>query len=127
MEQSDFNRFVKDRGEEGASEAIGSHSAVVCLAQPGVPVIYVSDAFESHTGYRLEDVAGRSLGLLQGPDTEPEAIDHFRNLIKNGQSGTVRITNYRKNGERFVHECELRPILDDGKNVTHFIAIQRPV
>ena len=102
-------------------------SAVVCLAAPGVPVVYVSSAFEAHTGYRPDEAIGRGLSFLQGPDTEPEAVSEFRRLIAEGAPGKIRITNYRKNGTRFVHECELRPVRDTDKKVTHFIAIQRPV
>jgi len=124
--QRSIDQFLQERGEED-SEDFKSHSAVVCLAEPGVPVVFVSDEFITHTGYSSEEVIGRSLDLLQGPETEPEAIEQFRELIKNCQNGTIRITNYRKNGELFVHECELRPIRDESDVVTHFIAIQRPI
>lgn len=103
-----------------------THSSVVCLAAEGVPVIFVSDAFESHTGYRPDEVIGRSLSLLQGPKTEEAAVEKFRKLISEGEAGAIRITNYRKNGEAFVHECEIRPIRDGDGKLTHFVAIQRP-
>ncbi len=100
-------------------------SSVVCLATPGTPVIIVSDAFEAHTGYKPEEALGRNLSFLQGPNTEPEAVAEFRRLIKNGEAGLVRITNYRADGSKFIHECDLRPVRDSKNAVTHFVAIQR--
>lgn len=101
-------------------------SAVVCLAAPGTPVVYVSPAFEAHTGYPFREVVGRSLSILQGPGTETEAVGLFRRLIDARASGTIRITNYRRDGTAFLHRCELRPIATRDGEVTHFIAIQRP-
>ena len=123
-----FERFMEehfpsDQGEEN----LRGHSAVVCLATPGVPVIYVSQEFEAHTGYTPEEAVGKNLSFLQGPDTEAPAIERFRRLIEDGEAGKVEITNYRKDGTRFTHECELRPVRAEDGSVTHFIAVQRPL
>ena len=118
-----IDRTVAPEEREDAKQ----HSSVVCLATPGTPVVYVSDAFEAHTGYPPRDVIGRNLSFLQGPDTEPESIQKFRDLIRNEESGMVRITNYRADGTKFMHECDFRPVRDKNERVTHFIAIQRLV
>ncbi|MDX8346858.1 PAS domain-containing protein [Cognatiyoonia sp. IB215446] len=122
-----YNRFLEENADDVTRAAAAGHSAVICLATPGVPVIYVSDVFESHTGYKPSEVIGKSLSILQGPMTEAQAIEDFRFLIENGVPGTVRITNYRKDKTPFVHECALRPIKNAQGNVSHFIAIQTPV
>ena len=124
---SPFNQFMDEQTDAVLSAAAKAHSSVVCAASPGVPVIYVSDSFEAHTGYPRAEIVGKSLSILQGPETEPEAVSEFRRLIDEVTPGTVRITNYRKDGSRFVHECELRPILDEAGKATYFVAIQRPI
>ena len=100
-------------------------SSVMCSAEPGTPLVAVSDAFESHTGYKPKDVIGRNLAFLQGKNTEPEAVEKFRHCIANGVAGLIRITNYRADGTEFVHECDFRPVRDNNDTITHFIAIQR--
>lgn len=100
---------------------------VVCSAAPGNPLLFVSDAFEAHTGYSAGEVVGRNLSFLQGPETEPEAVDRFRELIRSCAPGRIRITNCRKNGTPFVHECEFRPVRDAAGELTHFVAVQRLV
>lgn len=102
-------------------------SAVVCSATPGNPVIFVSDAFEKHTGYAPNEVIGQNLSLLQGPQTEPSSVERFRHLIKQGKAGRIVITNYRKDGTPFEHVCDLRPIRDDNDEVALFVAIQRTI
>lgn len=102
-------------------------SSVLCSSAPGTPVVTVSDAFEAHTGYKSIEAIGRSLSFLQGPNTEPEAVEKFRSLIANGEAGTVRITNYRADGSEFIYECDFRPVRNSQDVITHFIAIQKLV
>jgi PAS domain S-box-containing protein len=100
-------------------------SSVLCSAEPGNPIVVVSDAFEAYTGYVARDVIGRNLSFLQGKNTEAEAVEKFRHFIANGLAGMIQITNYRADGSEFLHECDFRPVRDGNDNITHFIAIQR--
>ncbi|PJI91527.1 PAS domain S-box-containing protein [Yoonia maricola] len=127
IESDSYDVFIRDHADEDTRNAAIDSSAVVCLAAPGVPVLYVSDVFEAHTGYTPTEIVGRSLSILQGPDTEPEAVALFRKLIEEAKPGLIKITNYRKDGTPFTHECALRPISDSNGTVTHFVAIQKPV
>ncbi|SHG67751.1 PAS domain-containing protein [Marivita hallyeonensis] len=122
-----FEDFVDENLETELGQNAKSNSAVICLAAPGNVVIYASDAFEAHTGYAPSEALGRNMNFLQGPDTEPDAVAQFRHLIETGTSGTVTITNYRKDGTSFLHECEFRPVRNEEGVVTHFVTIQRPL
>lgn len=119
--------YIEQTFDTADQDLAKQHSSVVCAALPGNPVICVSDAFEAHTGYSQQAVIGRNLSLLQGPETEPEAVARFRDLIAKEEAGVVRITNYHADGRLFVHECDFRPVRNAQDQVTHFIAIQRLV
>jgi len=41
---------------------------------PDNPMIYVSDEFETQTGYSVEEATGQNCRFLQGPDTDPHAV-----------------------------------------------------
>ncbi|MEO1678362.1 MAG: PAS domain-containing protein [Pseudomonadota bacterium] len=122
-----FYEFISTALDASDQSEVEGHSAVICLAEPGHPVLFVSEEFEAHTGFTPAEAIGRNLSFLQGPETEPEAVELFRHLLRTGGAGTIRITNYRKDKSPFLHECDLRPVKDASGNVTHFIAIQRPI
>ncbi|MGL4237590.1 PAS domain-containing protein [Tabrizicola sp.] len=122
-----FAEFVAQRLDAEERDGLAGESVVICFAAEGNQVLFVSEAFERHTGYPAQEAIGRNLSFLQGPETEPEAVEKFRHLISTGSAGTVLITNYRKDGSRFLHECEFRPVRDGSGIITHFITIQRPV
>jgi PAS domain S-box-containing protein len=123
----EFESFIAACAPGDLPDNVRSCSSVICLATPGTPVVYVSKAFEAHTGYSHAETVGRNLSFLQGPGTELGAVARFQDLIARRMPGTVRITNYRRDGTPFRHLCELRPVFNDHGVATHFVAVQRPV
>jgi PAS domain S-box-containing protein len=119
-------RIVDEQTDHQVDIDDGHISIVLCHAGGDNAVIHVSDAFEAHTGYDRSDIVGKNLSILQGPETEPEAVRRFRFLIETAQTGTVRITNYRKDGSAFRHAVEMRPIFSDNGEPLYFVAAQRP-
>ena len=79
---------------------------------PGAPMVFVNQEFCRTTGYAREEATGRNCRFLQGPDTEPEAIQVIRNTLAKGQDCHVKLTNYRKNGEKFQNLLSMKPVFD---------------
>jgi PAS domain S-box-containing protein len=79
---------------------------------PGAPMVFVNQEFCRTTGYAREEAVGRNCRFLQGPATEPEAIQVIRNTLSKGQDCHVKLTNYRKNGEMFQNLLSMKPVFD---------------
>lgn len=91
------------------------------------PVVYVTRRFRTLTGYSLGDVRGENLRLLQGPDTEPEAVDALAEAVEIWEPVTVELWNYRADGERFRNRVSLVPCSDDTGTVSNWVGIQERV
>lgn len=91
--------------------------------QPDHPIIYANAAFEALTGYAAHEVIGRNPRFLQGPDSDPAAVDEMRRAIAEGRDCRVTLTNYRKDGTPLSLQMSISPIVEHGQ-VTHFIGIQ---
>ena len=116
------------------SAVIHAHDAVVVLeAMPkdgaGRSVLYVNDAFCTMTGYSREEVVGRSLYFLRGPDSDPATMDQIRQSLDNGQPLRVELRNYRKDGTGFWVDLSLVPVLDASPagRASHWVMIQRDI
>jgi diguanylate cyclase (GGDEF)-like protein/PAS domain S-box-containing protein len=90
-------------------------------------IVYVNPAFCLMTGYRRDEVIGRTPALLQGPDTDHRVTRRLRNALEAGRSFEGRTVNYRKDGSPFHIEWRTSPVLDRKDRVTHYLAIQRDV
>ena len=95
--------------------------------QPDNPMIYVSDEFETQTGYSSEEAIGQNCRFLQGPGTTPHAIDAIRQGLKAETRFTIDILNYRKDGTAFVNRLRIRPIYDPSGLLMFFAGAQNPV
>lgn len=95
--------------------------------QPDNPMVFVSEEFEAQTGYTVEEALGRNCRFLQGPDTNPSAVDLIRAGLKARTRFTVDILNYRRDGTMFLNRLRIRPIFDERGEVIYFIGAQNPV
>jgi PAS domain S-box-containing protein len=108
--------------------AASNNGIVIVDARPNNKhTIFVNTAFEKITGYSAKEVIGDNCRFLQGKDREQAGIKEIRTALKNQESCSVTIRNYRKDGTLFWNELSISPIFDDEGNLTHFIGIQNDV
>jgi signal transduction histidine kinase len=65
--------------------------------------------------------------FLQGPGTDPAAVAQLRAAIVAGESASVQLLNYRKDGTPFQNALSLTPIRAPDGRVTHYVGIQSDV
>ncbi|TGE00625.1 PAS domain-containing protein [Methylobacterium nonmethylotrophicum] len=99
----------------------------VDLARPGPTVLYANPAFARMSGYAAEEVVGASPRLLQGPGTSREATRHLPRLLRTEGRFLGCLRNYRKGGEEYLCEIDVRPILGRDGTPQAFIAFEREV
>jgi len=91
-----------------------------------MPVVYVNEAFETITGYVMQEVLGRNLRFLQGEDREQPGVIALRVAVRHRSEARVLLRNFHKNGATFWNEMSISPI-SDGLQVTHMVGIMRDV
>ena len=114
---------LRDRAMEASSVGI----IITDPHQRGNPIIYANPAFIAMTGHARDEVMGRNPGFLQGPDTDPQAIEQIRQALRDGSDCHLTLKNYRKDGSEFWNELLISPVRDDQGRLTHFIGTQTDV
>ena len=110
--------------------AIAAASNGIVIADPRLPdcpLIYTNAAFLTMTGYTEAEVIGRNCRFLQGPQTDPEAVNKLRASIQQEQASQTLLLNYRKDGTVFWNEVTVTPVRDTRGVLTHFVGIQTDV
>ncbi len=97
------------------------------IDEPGPKIVYVNDAFILQTGYRPEEVIGKSPRLLQGPRTDRRELDRIRAALKAWKPVRAQLINYTKNGREAVVEIDIVPLSNELGHYTHFVSTQRDV
>ena len=97
------------------------------LERPGPTILYANPTFARMSGYTADEVLGNSPRLLQGSGTSREATGVMaRSLRAEGRFRGV-LQNYRKSGEAYLCEFDVRSILGRAGKPEAFIAFEREV
>jgi len=91
-------------------EATSAGITVTDPSRPDNPLVYCNRAFLEMTGYAAGELLGRNMRVLQGPDTDPDAVRAIRAGLERGTPVAVEILNYRKDGTPFWNALTVRPI-----------------
>ena len=112
------------RMRERAIEASNNAVIITSARPPFFPIEYVNPAFERITGFKPEDVIGKSCNILWGQDSEYNGMHEILQSGMEQREGHASMRNYRKDGTPFWCEIFIAPVRDDQGRVEHFVAIR---
>jgi PAS domain S-box-containing protein len=89
-------------------------------------ITYVNPAFQSATGYCLEEVLGRSDEFLRAP-AEAGKVRAYRDHVCQGREWFGELVNQRRNGELYHAECTISPITDIADRFMGYVVCERDI
>jgi len=101
---------------------------IVIITDPDEHIQWVNKAFESVTGYSLNEVIGKNPGqLLQGKNTNGKTVKRIARYLTEKEQFNERILNYTKNGTPYWTQMSVTPIKNKKGEITEFFSIQEVV
>lgn len=97
------------------------------LDKPGPKIVYVNEGFEKMTGYKKEEVIGKTPRILQGPKTDRATLDKLRESLIEGKAFFGQTVNYRKDGSEFLNQWDIHPLIDEEGKITHWVSYQHDI
>lgn len=117
LDDPDFS-FIK------ALQTAQQNFVVTDPSLPDNPIVYASQGFLNLTGYSLDQILGRNCRFLQGPETDPKAVERIRKAIEQGNDMSVCLLNYRVDGTTFWNQFFIAALRDANGEVTNFVGVQ---
>jgi len=117
LDDPDFS-FIK------ALQTAQQNFVVTDPSLPDNPIVYATQGFLNLTGYSLDQVLGRNCRFLQGPETDPKAVEKIRNAIEDGSDMSVCLLNYRVDGTTFWNQFFIAALRDAAGNITNYVGVQ---
>lgn len=90
-------------------------------------ILYCNQAFLDITGFDRSEMAGALCGIMQGPDTDRDAIEAIDAAIRSLCAFSGEIRNYRKSGETFWNDLTFKPQFNADGSFRYFIGISRDI
>ena len=107
--------------------ATHSEAQIFTEATPPFKICHANNAWSLLCGYSVPEVLGKTCKILQGPETDPDRLRELHAGIAANCKTTVQLVNHTKNGERFLIELTIEPLMNQAGEVTHFIGNLSPV
>ena len=109
---------------ENAVEQAADH--IMITDKEGI-IQYVNPSFENTTGYSGEEVIGKTPKILQSGKQTPDYYRKLWETILSGEAFCAQTTNKKKTGELYVAEQTISPIVNEAKEISHFVSIWKDI
>lgn len=98
---------------------------VIVVTDPTLKIIFASHNMVQMTGYKSEEVVGKTPKFFQGKETSQQTNIEIREAIENRKPFEKVLVNYRKSGE--TYDCLIKgfPVFNKKGKLSHFIAFER--
>ncbi|WP_103027665.1 PAS domain-containing sensor histidine kinase [Salinibacter altiplanensis] len=91
------------------------------------PIVYANRAFEEMTGYQEAELLGRTVDVLEGPETDPSVIGALQGRDEDAQAWEGETISYQKDGTPYVVHWNTTSVQSDEEEVEYRASIQRDV
>jgi len=127
-----FTQDITDRKRDEAqtrklSSAVEQTADAVMITDPQGVIEYINPAFETVTGFRADEVLGKTPAMLNSGRHDRHFFKHLWATISAGRVYRNVLVNRRKDGTFYYEEKSITPLKDAGGEITHFISTGKDI
>lgn len=109
------------------SEIVRQTPLAISITDEDAVIQYVNPAFETLTGYDMHSALGKSESILSHRQTPRSVYDDLWSTIRRKRKWHGTLVNRRKNGEPYLADLTIIPVLDQDREIAGFLGIHRDV
>ena len=126
MPSSNNNSSAMDRYICENMHAIFCEHIIYSITDTNGIIINVSNAFCNETGYKREEVVGKTHSFLRAPDFPNSVYDELWETIVEDKPWRGQIKNIKKNGEHYWASSVIEPIFKN-KSKVGYISVRKDI
>ncbi|CAZ95650.1 MULTISPECIES: PAS domain-containing protein [Zobellia] len=100
---------------------------VVVITDPQLSIVHTTPNINTMTGYRPDEIIGKTPKMFQGKDTDRQVLLKIRTAIERKKPFKAVVLNYRKDGSAYSCQIQAEPVFDKAGQLVNFIAYEREV
>ena len=108
-------------------EVVQQSAIAISVTDPKANILYTNPAFERVTGYKPEDIIGKNESILSDKVTPPLVYETMWGRLLQKKSWSGVLVNRRKDGQRYLAELTIAPVLDTNGETSHYLGMHRDV
>lgn len=108
-------------------QAIEQTADSIIITDNNGGIHYVNPAFENITGYKLDEVVGKTPRILKSGVHDTAFYQELWDTILSGKVYQMESVNKKKSGELFIEAQTISPIIDINGEITHFVSTAKDI
>jgi len=108
-------------------ETVEQAPIAISITDPHAQILYTNAAFEQLTGYSRDDVVGKNESVLSSQSTPPAVYQDLWKTIQSRNVWRGTLVNNRKNGEEYLAELTISPVLTQQEEIGYFLGMHRDI
>ncbi len=108
-------------------EAVEQSSVAISITNTKAKILYANKAFEKLTGYKSEELVGKNQSILSYKVTPIEVYKDLWGHLLDQNSWNGVLVNKRKNGERYLADLTVAPVIGGNGETSYYLALHRDV
>lgn len=90
-------------------------------------IVYCNACFCQITGYPKAQVLGKNHNILSYKTTPPHIYQQLWQAIQQGQRWQGTLVNRKADGQRYIADLMIAPIMNEQQQITHYMSVQRDI
>ncbi|MEZ5453827.1 MAG: nitrogen fixation negative regulator NifL [Thiothrix sp.] len=108
-------------------ETVEQAPVAISITDTRANILYVNTAFETMTGYIRDEICGQNESVLSCKTTPLELYRELWRTIQSGKVWRGTLVNRTKEGNSYLAEVSIAPVLDTKGNITNFLGMHRDI
>ena len=127
VQQDITTRVRAEQRQALLARALNATQDAVLIADEQAQILFVNQAFEDLTGYRSDEVQGRTPKFLQSGEHTPAFYAQLREALERGDSCQTTFANRRKDGSIYHAAQTITPLKDEAGATQHYVSVTKDV
>jgi nitrogen fixation negative regulator NifL len=108
-------------------QAVEQAALAISITDAHAHILYANPAFQRTSGYEMNEILGRNESLLSYRVTPKLVYETMWAQIKRQRPWNGLLVNKRKDGNRYLAELTISPVVDAEGNTSHYLGMHRDV
>jgi nitrogen fixation negative regulator NifL len=108
-------------------QAVDQADLAISITDAKANILFANEAFTRVTGYSAEEIIGKNESVLSNHTTPPEIYKAMWVELSEQRPWSGRVLNRRKDGEIYLAELSISPVVDASGKTTHFLGMHRDI
>lgn len=120
-------RKITEQEQAKLSTAVQQTDDLIIITDIHGNIEYTNPAFESVTGYSLDEAKGKNPRILKSGKQSEEFYQNLWHDLKSEKVWRGRFINKKKDGTHYIAEVTISPIRDQQGDLINYIGVQRDI